>query len=187
MGCWVETISDAGADGECRRIYDQVRSADGTVDPLYLAHGLRPATVAASDQLYKAVLHCCDNQLPKWLLELVATYSAVLLDCAYAAHHHGNNFRAAFADDRRADEIIGGSAQRRPLDRFRSKGPGLSQLCASPNLAAVRNHGEGYCGSARSRCQRRRNRRGQPGLRKLQLLRPRAERARGQALVDSIH
>ena len=30
----------------------------------------------------------------------------MLLDCDYAAHHHGNNFRTAFGDDRRADGIL---------------------------------------------------------------------------------
>jgi len=105
MVAWVKTISYEDAEGPVRDVYDRVIGQRPEPDNLYRAHSLRPETVLASDHLYKAVLHCNENSLPKWLAELISAYTALLCGCEYAVENHRANFRAFLDDPNLADRI----------------------------------------------------------------------------------
>lgn len=104
--CWIECIVYTEADADLRAVYDTVTGPSGRIDNLYKAYGLRRHILPAADTLYRATLHCADNTLPTWLLELIGTQVALLAGCDYAFTHHAHNFKALLGDPKRGDEIL---------------------------------------------------------------------------------
>ncbi len=102
---WIQTILPADATGELAEIYEQTKSPHGTYDNVYISKSLRPKTILGHDTLYRSVLHNDDLTLPLWFLELVATYTGLLLNCTYSPTHHGTNYRTLLADPERAAAI----------------------------------------------------------------------------------
>ena len=105
MIAWVKTLTYAESSGVLRQVYDKIRGARPEPHNLYRAHSLRPHTMLAADYLYKTVLHWPDNTLPKWLAELISTYTAHLCQCDYAVSNHGANFRQFYGDEEAAEKI----------------------------------------------------------------------------------
>jgi len=103
---WIRTILPAEATDELKDIYEKTQSPHGTVDNVYISKSLRPQTILGHDTLYKSVLHHQDNVLPKWFLELIATYTSLLNHCEYAYTHHGSNFRTLLGDMKLAENMI---------------------------------------------------------------------------------
>ncbi len=104
--CWIETIEYEEADDGLKAVYDGALGPDARLDALYKPYGLRPHMLTPADALYRATLHHDGNRLPKWLLELIGTYVAILTGCDYAAAHHGQNFKVLFGDSQGADHIL---------------------------------------------------------------------------------
>ena len=103
---WIRTILPAEATNDLKDIYEKTQSPHGTVDNVYISKSLRPQTILGHDTLYKSVLHHPGNVLPKWFLELIATYTSLLNHCEYAFTHHGSNFRTLLGDVKLADNMI---------------------------------------------------------------------------------
>lgn len=104
--CWIQSIDYDAADASLKAVYDQARGPDGRLDALYKPYGLRPHMLPPADGLYRATLHHDANSLPRWLLELIGTYVAILTGCDYAAAHHGRNFEVLFGDPEGAGRIL---------------------------------------------------------------------------------
>ena len=98
---WIKTILPEDATGDLKEIYEQTKSPHGTYDNVYISKSLRPQTILGHDTIYRAVLHHPDVTLPLWFLELVATYTGILLNCTYSPTHHGTNYRRLLADPER--------------------------------------------------------------------------------------
>jgi uncharacterized peroxidase-related enzyme len=105
MSAWIEMIPDEEATGAVKAMYEKVRTPHGTVDNVMRAHSLRPHTMEGHVVLYRSVLHNPANTLPPWFLEVVASYTSILNNCAYSLTHHFMNARRLLKDDRRADAI----------------------------------------------------------------------------------
>ena len=105
MSAWIEMIPDEEATGAVKKMYDKVRTPHGTVDNVMRAHSLRPHTMEGHVGLYKSVLHDPANTLPLWFLEVVASYTSIINNCAYSLAHHFTNARRLLKDDGRADAI----------------------------------------------------------------------------------
>ncbi len=105
MSAWIEMIPDEEATGAVKEMYDKVRTPHGTVDNVMRAHSLRPHTMAGHVVLYRSVLHDPANTLPLWFLEVVASYTSIINNCAYSLAHHFTNARRLLKDDGRADAI----------------------------------------------------------------------------------
>lgn len=103
---WIKTISYEDADSNLKSVFDQCRGPNGQLDNLYKAYSLMPHSLGPADDLYKAVLHNQANALPKWQAELIATYVAILENCAYAKSHHGNNFLHLYPDPEQAKRVL---------------------------------------------------------------------------------
>ncbi len=104
--CWIETIPAHRAEGLLMEAYEQVGRPDGTVHNLYRAFSLWPTPLPWADGLYRAILHSDDHALPRWFQELLSTQVAILTDCAYAAAHHGANFKALHGDGDKAERML---------------------------------------------------------------------------------
>ena len=102
---WINTIQPEDATGELAEIYEETKTPHGTYDNVYISKSLRPKTIRGHDTLYRSVLHHDDVILPLWFLELVATYTSLLNSCAYAATHHGHNYRTLLNDLVRSEAI----------------------------------------------------------------------------------
>jgi uncharacterized peroxidase-related enzyme len=105
MAAWIEMIPDEEATGLVKEMYDKVRTPHGTVDNVMRAHSLRPHTMEGHVVLYRSVLHNPANTLPLWFLEVVASYTSIINNCAYSLTHHFMNARRLMNDDVRADAI----------------------------------------------------------------------------------
>ncbi len=104
--CWVETIDEADASEDLRRVYDQLRRDDGTVHNLYKAFSQFPQVTISADRHYRDLMHAPDAPLPMWLAELVSVQVAILAGCDYALAHHGSNFIHLYEDENKAQSII---------------------------------------------------------------------------------
>lgn len=113
---WIRTVAPNAAEGRLRRLYDGVSAADGAVDNIITAHGLRPHTLDGHLALYRAVLHHPDNATPAWLLEAVGVHVSALNGCTYCVDHHVRGLRRALGDDARAEVIAAALVADRPED-----------------------------------------------------------------------
>jgi uncharacterized peroxidase-related enzyme len=109
------------ATGYLREMYEKVKTPHGTVDNVMRVHSLRPRTMEGHVVLYRSVLHSPDNTLPLWLLELVASYTSIINQCAYSLTHHFANARKLLQDERRADAIYDALAAQQPERQFAGK------------------------------------------------------------------
>ena len=134
MTAWIRMIPDAEAEGLLKRLYDKVRTPHGTVDNVMRAHSLRPHTMDGHVTLYRSVLHNPDNTLPFWFLEVVASYTSIVNDCAYSLAHHFTNVRRLLKDEPRADAILKALEARAPERAF--EGKELALLRYSEKLTA---------------------------------------------------
>ena len=106
MSAWIEMIPDEEATGLVKEMYEKVRTPHGTVDNVMRAHSLRPHTMEGHVVLYRSVLHNPANTLPLWFLEVVASYTSIINNCAYSLTHHFMNARRLLNDEARADAIF---------------------------------------------------------------------------------
>ena len=121
MSACIKMIPLEEATGYLREMYEKVKTPHGTVDNVMRAHSLRPRTMEGHVVLYRSVLHSPDNTLPLWLLELVASYTSIINQCAYSLTHHFANARRLLQDERRADAIYDALIARQPERQFTGK------------------------------------------------------------------
>jgi len=121
MSACIKMIPLEEATGFLKEMYEKVKTPHATVDNVMRVHSLRPRTMEGHVVLYRSVLHSPDNTLPLWLLELVASYTSIINECAYSLTHHFANARRLLPDPRRADAIHAALASRQPELQFTGK------------------------------------------------------------------
>ncbi len=121
MSAWIEMIPDEEATGVVKQMYEKVRTPHGTVDNVMRAHSLRPHTMEGHVALYRSVLHDPANTLPLWFLEVVASFTSIINNCAYSLTHHFTNARSLLKDDVRADAIYQALEESAPEREFSGK------------------------------------------------------------------
>jgi uncharacterized peroxidase-related enzyme len=104
--CWIETIDPEDAGTDLADIYRHVGAIHGKVHNLYRAFSLQPKPLIAADQHYRDILHNEKNQSLPWFLELLATQTANLANCSYAADNHGANFKTLYGDQAVAESML---------------------------------------------------------------------------------
>jgi uncharacterized peroxidase-related enzyme len=94
----------------------------------------------AHDNLYKSVLHCSDNTLPKEFLETVAVYTSLLNGCDYAVTHHFTNMKRLINNDSKSRTILNALKSGHPEELFLGKQLELlrytEKLTCHPDLIA---------------------------------------------------
>lgn len=113
---WIKTVAYRDAGEHLKPLYDRVSGPDENVDNIMMAHSLRPHTLEGHMTLYKAVLHHYDNELPKWILEVIGIYVSLLNGCAYCAEHHYAGLKRLMRDKERARLIRKALEARRPYE-----------------------------------------------------------------------
>lgn len=121
MSACIKMVPLEEATGYLREMYEKVKTPHGTVDNVMRVHSLRPRTMEGHVVLYRSVLHSPDNTLPLWLLELVASYTSIINQCAYSLTHHFANARRLLQDERRADAIYDALIAQQPEGQFAGK------------------------------------------------------------------
>ena len=121
MSAWIEMIPDEEATGVVKQMYEKVRTPHGTVDNVMRAHSLRPHTMEGHVALYRSVLHDPANTLPLWFLEVVASFTSIINNCAYSLTHHFANARSLLKDDVRAGAIYQALEESAPEREFSGK------------------------------------------------------------------
>ena len=111
--CWIEAPEVAALAPEEQAAFRGLTREDGTLHNLYRAFALWPRPVAASDQLYRDLVHAPDGPLDLAHREFVATQVALITGCAYAAAHHGANFKAFWGDAAEGQALLDGLAEGR--------------------------------------------------------------------------
>jgi len=121
MSACIKMVPLEEATGYLREMYEKVKTPHGTVDNVMRVHSLRPRTMEGHVVLYRSVLHSPDNTLPLWLLELVASYTSIINQCAYSLTHHFANARRLLRDERRAEAIYDALIAQQPEGQFAGK------------------------------------------------------------------
>jgi|TARA_B110000263_G_C15023341_1_gene380567 uncharacterized peroxidase-related enzyme len=118
MTAWIQMIQPEAAEGKLRDVYAAVTSPHGTVDNVMKVHSLQPKTMLGHLQLYKSILHNPDMTLSVGFLEIVASYTSMINNCAYSLTHHFNNARHLMADDARAERVFQALERNEPAAEF---------------------------------------------------------------------
>ncbi len=79
---WVKTIPPEEATGELKRLYDEAVQRAGHVFNIIRLQSLNPRVLAASTQLYLAVMHA-PSSLTRVEREMLATVTSWANDCFY--------------------------------------------------------------------------------------------------------
>ncbi len=102
---WIKIIDYKAAEGRLKKLYDQVKGPNNSVDNVLLIHSLRPHTLTGHMALYKNVLHNSNNTLPKWYLEALGVYVSNLNRCEYCFEHHYAGFKRLYEDDTASEKF----------------------------------------------------------------------------------
>jgi len=121
MSACIKMVPLEEATGYLREMYEKVKTPHGTVDNVMRVHSLRPRTMEGHVVLYRSVLHSPDNALPFWFLEIIASYTSIINQCAYSLTHHFSNVRKLLQDKPRADAIYEALASGQPEKQFGGK------------------------------------------------------------------
>lgn len=78
----IETIAEAEATGQLRRIYDAATKRAGKVFNIIKLMSLNPATAQASMQLYSTIMHG-ESPLSRGEREMIATVVSRANNCFY--------------------------------------------------------------------------------------------------------
>lgn len=121
MSACIEMIPVEKATGYLKEMFEKAKTPHGTVDNVMRVHSLRPRTMEGHIALYRSVLHSPDNTLPLWFLEIIASYTSIINQCAYSLTHHFSNVRKLLQDGPRADAIYEALASHQPEKQFTGK------------------------------------------------------------------
>jgi uncharacterized peroxidase-related enzyme len=102
---WIETVEVERATGRLRKLYDQVKTADGHVDNILKVHSLRPATLLGHLSIYKAAMHSKPSALSPRERELVGVVVSQLNGCEYCVRHHRAGLARHLGDAELAEEL----------------------------------------------------------------------------------
>lgn len=80
---WIDIIEPEVADERLTNLFEKVRSPDGRIDNIMKIHSLRPRTMQAHLELYKATLHSSPNGLTLRERELVGVCVSAWNECHY--------------------------------------------------------------------------------------------------------
>lgn len=103
---WIEIIPQAQASGQLEKLYKRVSGPGGQIDNILQVHSLRPATLEGHLRMYKNVLHHRQNQLPKWLLEMLGCYVSLCNQCDYCFDHHTAGLRRLLNDEAKSNLVL---------------------------------------------------------------------------------
>ena len=118
---WIEVIADKDATGRLKALYDKIRSSDGSLDHIMMAHSLRPHTMEAHMKIYKYVLYHSGNKIPSWFLESLGSYVSSLNGCTYCTAHHFGAIFTQLKDNNRSLSICGAISADDPSHAFDGK------------------------------------------------------------------
>ena len=93
------------AEGLLKEIYGQVVAPDGQIDNIIKIHSLRPRTLKAHMELYKATIHSKPNALSPRERELVGVCVSILNGCEYCVEHHRAGLARHIGDEDLAREL----------------------------------------------------------------------------------
>ena len=97
---WIAAVAPEAAAGPLAPLYEAIRarSSRGAVGHFWQAHGLDPAGLTASFDLYRALM---DDPAPLSgaQAELIATVVSATNGCAYCVAHHGPRLARALGDE----------------------------------------------------------------------------------------
>ncbi len=102
---WVKTINVKDATGKLAKLYKRIMRPDGDVDNIMKVHSLRPHSLEGHMYIYKYVLHHSGNQIDKWFLEAIGTYTSYLNHCDYCFEHHFAGMARLLGDENKSDKI----------------------------------------------------------------------------------
>ena len=102
---WIKIIDSASAEVKLKKIYDQIKGPNNSIDNVLLIHSLRPHSLVGHMTLYKNVLHNSNNTLPKWYLEAIGVYVSHLNRCDYCFKHHYVGFKKLYNDDTASEKF----------------------------------------------------------------------------------
>jgi uncharacterized peroxidase-related enzyme len=121
MTAWIEMLGDDDASPELAHALATVKTPAGTVDNVMRVHSLRPHTMLGHWTLYRSVLHNEGNSLGTDFLEVVASYTSMLNNCAYSLSNHWHNAAALIDDANRADKVHAALSADAPEQAFEGK------------------------------------------------------------------
>ena len=122
MGAWIKMIpDDENAPEDVKAMYDLARTPHGTVDNVMRSQSLRPQSIEGHVTLYRTVLHNPSNTLSNLFLEIVASYTSIINNCAYSVAHHFMNARRLIGEKQRSDQIYASLSIRQPECVFEGK------------------------------------------------------------------
>ena len=106
---WIRTVSFEEADGQLRKLYEQIQTDDGHIDNILKAHSLRPRTLSGHLALYKSAMHTTPHALSPRERELVGACVSLSNQCDYCVDHHRAGLARHVGDSALAERLVDAS------------------------------------------------------------------------------
>lgn len=132
---WIETISVSDAGGQLKKLYGQVKTPGGHVDNILRIHSLRPRTLRAHLELYKASLHSQPSGLSYRERELVGVLVSRLNGCDYCVQHHRAGLARHLGDAALAERLTEAAAGKAPEDLLTGRERAMCAYAAKLTLS----------------------------------------------------
>lgn len=88
MNAWIQVIGEQEAEGDLKRIYDEVRDRRGSLSNVMKVHSLDPESIPLHLDLYLHLMFG-KSTLTRQEREMIAVVVSHLNKCAYCVTHHG--------------------------------------------------------------------------------------------------
>ena len=102
---WIKVVEPDDADGKLKELYSQIQSPDGQIDNIMKVHSLRPRTLIAHLELYKAAIHSKPNALSPRVRQLVGVCVSLLNNCDSCVELHRAGLARHLNDEGLAQEL----------------------------------------------------------------------------------
>jgi uncharacterized peroxidase-related enzyme len=105
MISWIDVIDEDRAEGELKKIYDEVSRSRGKVANVYKVHSLNPAAMQAHLDLYMTIMFGRSDLL-RADRELIAVVVSSANRCPYCVEHHAAALNRYWKDDEKVARAI---------------------------------------------------------------------------------
>ncbi len=102
---FIEVIPYEQAEGELRRIYDQLIAARGKLAAVHTILSLNPPTIMAYMDLYMKVMFG-KSPLRRYQREMMAVIVSAANDCPYCVQHHAEALNFYWKDEAKVNQLI---------------------------------------------------------------------------------
>ncbi len=102
---WIKIIDEKHADGELKKIYDEISKKRGKLSNIMRIHSLNPKAMKKHMEFYLSIMFNKSN-LSREEREIIAVFVSSLNNCKYCINHHAEALNFYWKDRKRITMLL---------------------------------------------------------------------------------